>query len=166
VVEELRPTLLDNMGLFTALRWQYKETCRRNGLRCTETIPENEMKFSPDAAIGVFRIAQEALTNILKHAEAKSADLAIEIAADTFTLSISDDGKGIPKSRVGTSTSHGLASMRHRIAGLGGVADIRSPPSGGTIVTAVIPMERMLAPEIDGGELAFAAVSGLKKYKS
>jgi signal transduction histidine kinase len=166
VVEELRPTLLDNMGLFTALRWQYKETCRRNGLRCTETIPENEMKFSPDAAIGVFRIAQEALTNILKHAEAKSADLAIAIAADTFTLSISDDGKGIPKSRVGISTSHGLASMRHRIAGLGGVADIRSPPAGGTIVTAVIPMARMLAPEIDGGELALAAVSGFKKYKS
>jgi signal transduction histidine kinase len=166
VVEELRPTLLDNMGLFTALRWQYKETCRRNGLRCTETIPENEMKFSPDAAIGVFRIAQEALTNILKHAEAKSADLAIAIAGDTFTLRISDDGKGIPKSRVGISTSHGLASMRHRIAGLGGVWDIRSPDSGGTIITAVIPMTRMLVPESEGGELALASGVGLKKYKS
>ncbi len=54
VVEELRPTLLDNMGLFTALRWQFKETCRRTGLRCTETIPETELKFNPDAAIGVF----------------------------------------------------------------------------------------------------------------
>jgi signal transduction histidine kinase len=77
VVEELRPTLLDNMGLFAALRWQFKETCRRAGLECTESIPEIEPKFNPDAAIGVFRIAQEALTNILKHAEAKSADLAI-----------------------------------------------------------------------------------------
>jgi signal transduction histidine kinase len=147
VVEELRPTLLDNMGLFTALRWQFKETCRRTGLRCTETIPESEMKFSPEAAIGVFRIAQEALTNILKHAEAKSADLAIDITGDTFTLRISDDGKGIARDRLLTSTSHGLASMRHRIAGLGGVWDLSSPSTGGTVVTALIPLGRMLLAE-------------------
>jgi signal transduction histidine kinase len=154
------------MGLFTALRWQFKETCRRTGLRCTETIPEAELKFSPDAAIGVFRIAQEALTNILKHAEAKSADLAISIVGDTFTLRITDDGKGIPSNRVGISTSHGLASMRHRIAGLGGVWDIRSPSSGGTVVTALIPLTRMLTPDTDGSELALASVSGFKRVKS
>jgi signal transduction histidine kinase len=166
VVEELRPTLLDNMGLFTALRWQFKETCRRTGLHCTETIPETEMKFSPDASIGVFRIAQEALTNILKHAEAKSADLAVLIEGDTLTLRISDDGKGIPKNRVGISTSHGLVAMRHRIAGLGGVWDVRTPSSGGTVVTAVIPLSRMLMPEAEGSELAPASVSALKKAKS
>ena len=147
VVEELRPTLLDNMGLFTALRWQFKETCRRTGLRCTETIPESEMRFSPEAAIGVFRIAQEALTNILKHAEAKSADLAIDIVGDTFTLRISDDGKGIASGRLATSTSHGLASMRHRIAGLGGIWEVSSPSTGGTVVTALIPLGRMLVAE-------------------
>jgi len=150
VVEELRPTLLDNMGLFTALRWQFKETCRRTGLRCTETIPEGELKFTPDAAIGIFRVAQEALTNILKHSEAKSADLFIAIDRDTFTLRITDDGKGIPSARLATSTSHGLVSMRHRIAGLGGTWEVGSPGSGGTVVTARIPMARMLpqnAPE-------------------
>jgi|HubBroStandDraft_4_1064222.scaffolds.fasta_scaffold62251_2 signal transduction histidine kinase len=157
VVEELRPTLLDNMGLFTALRWQFKETCRRNGLRCTETIPEDELKFSPDAAIGVFRIAQEALTNILKHAEAKSADLFIAIDRDTFTLRITDDGKGIPSARLVTSPSHGLVSMRHRTAGLGGTWDLSTPGSGGTMVTARIPLGRMLnAPE--GGEQPLASL--------
>jgi signal transduction histidine kinase len=166
VVEELRPTLLDNMGLFTALRWQFKETCRHTGLRCTETIPEIEMKFSPDAAIGVFRIAQEAMTNILKHAEAKSADLALFIDGDTFTLRISDDGKGIPSGRIGISTSHGLASMRHRIAGLGGDWDVHTPPTGGTVVTARIPLARMLVPETAGGELALATLTSLKKAKS
>lgn len=148
VVEELRPTLLDNMGLFAALRWQFKETCRRAGLKCTESIPESEPRFNPDAAIGVFRIAQEALTNILKHAEAKSADLAIEMEGDTFVLRVSDDGKGIPPSRLQTVASHGLASMRHRIAALGGSWDVRSPSSGGTVVTAVIPLQRMLATEL------------------
>src|SRR5271154_5975594 len=161
VVEELRPTLLDNMGLFTALRWQFKETCRRTGLRCTETIPEAELTLSPDAAIGVFRIAQEALTNILKHAEAKSADLRIEIRNDTFVLRISDDGKGIPANRLKTSTSHGLASMRHRVGGLGGTWQALSPSSGGTIVTAMIPLHRMLLPqpqEVD--QSAFTSGSG------
>jgi len=148
VVEELRPTLLDNMGLFAAVRWQFKETCRRAGLDCTESIPEIEPRFNPDAAIGIFRIAQEALTNILKHAEAKSADLAIAIDGDTFVLRIADDGKGIPPNRLLNTTSHGLASMRHRIAALGGSWDVRSPGDGGTVVTALIPLPRMLVTEI------------------
>src|ERR1700677_3492398 len=160
VVEELRPTLLDNMGLFTALRWQFKETCRRNGLRCTETIPEDELKFSPEAAIGVFRVAQEALTNILKHSEAKSADLFISIDRDTFTLRITDDGKGIPSGRLATSTSHGLVSMRHRIAGLRGTWDLGSPGSGGTMLTARIPLARMLPQNAqEGGEQPLASLA-------
>jgi signal transduction histidine kinase len=160
VVEELRPTLLDNMGLFTALRWQFKETCRRTGLRCTETIPEGELKFTPDAAIGIFRVAQEALTNILKHSEAKSADLFIAIDRDTFTLRITDDGKGIPSARLATSTSHGLVSMRHRIAGLGGTWELGSPGSGGTVLTARIPLARMLplSTAEGGGEHALASL--------
>jgi signal transduction histidine kinase len=159
VVEELRPTLLDNMGLFTALRWQFKETCRRTGLRCTETIPEGELKFTPDAAIGIFRVAQEALTNILKHSEAKSADLFIAMDQDTFTLRITDDGKGIPTNCLATSTSHGLVSMRHRIAGLGGTWELASPSSGGTVVTARIPLARVLPQNAaEGDEHALASL--------
>src|SRR5580704_7884194 len=160
VVEELRPTLLDNMGLFTALRWQFKETCRRTGMRCTETIPESELKFTPDAAIGIFRVAQEALTNILKHSEAKSADLYIAIDRDTLTLRITDDGKGIASDCLATSTSHGLVSMRHRVAGLGGTWEVGSPDSGGTVVTARIPLARMLPPSTaeGGGEHALASL--------
>jgi signal transduction histidine kinase len=144
VVEELRPTLLDNMGLFAALRWQFKETCRRSGLRCSEQIPEAEMKFHPDAAIGVFRVAQEAMTNILKHAEASSADLTIEINENTLSLQISDDGKGFAANRLQTGTSHGLTAMRHRITALGGTWEIQSLSPAGTMVTALIPLERML----------------------
>ena len=148
VVEELRPTLLDNMGLFAAIRWQFKETCRRAGLNCTETIPEEEPQFNPDAAIGVFRIAQEALTNILKHAQAKSADLSVAIVDDTFTLRVADDGKGIAPAQMQTITSHhGLASMRHRIAALGGSWEISSAQPQGTVVIALIPLSRMLLTE-------------------
>jgi signal transduction histidine kinase len=144
VVEELRPTLLDNMGLFTALRWQFKESCRRTGLKCTESIPELEFKFSPDAAIGVFRVAQESLMNIIKHAEATSADLTVDIQDDTFMLRISDDGRGMPANPPISKTSHGIASMRHRIAALGGTWDVRTSAAGGTVVTARIPLQAML----------------------
>ena len=150
VVEELRPTLLDNMGLFAALRWQFKESCRRTGLKCSEMIPEVELKFSPDAAIGVFRVAQEALTNILKHSEAKSADLAVDVQKDTLVLRVSDDGKGILPNRLQTITSHGLGSMKHRIAALGGSWEVHTPPSGGTVVTARIPLSNMLLTESTG----------------
>jgi signal transduction histidine kinase len=147
VVEELRPTLLDNMGLFTALRWQFKESCRRTGLKCSERIPEIDLKFNSDAAIGVFRVAQEALTNILKHAEAKSAVLAVDIEQDTFVLQVSDDGKGIKTDPLKTATSHGVSSMKHRIAALGGSWEVQTPVGGGTVVTARIPMTSMLRRE-------------------
>lgn len=147
VVEELRPTLLDNMGLFAALRWQFKETCRRTGMKCVESFPDEEPKFDPLAAIGIFRVGQEALTNILKHANASSAQLSVEIDADSFILRISDDGKGIEPRRAGMIVSHGLASMRHRINALGGVWSVTNPEGGGTTVTAVIPLERALLAE-------------------
>ncbi len=147
VVEDLRPTLLDNMGLFAALRWQLKETCRRTGLRSSESIPDMELRFNPEASIGVFRIVQEALTNILKHADAKSAHLSVEIEGNNFTLMISDDGRGIPAERLQTISSHGLASMRHRVAALGGSWEIHNPTAGGTVVTASIPLSNMLATE-------------------
>jgi signal transduction histidine kinase len=147
VVEDLRPTLLDNMGLFAALRWQLSETCRRKGLRSSESIPDLEMRFSPEASIGVFRIVQEALTNIVKHAEAKSVHLSVQIDGNTFNLLISDDGLGMPANRSPPFSSHGLASMRHRVAALGGNWDVQSPSAGGTVVSASIPLSKMLATE-------------------
>jgi signal transduction histidine kinase len=150
VVEELRPTLLDNMGLYTALRWQFKESCRRGGLQGTESIPDSEPKFDPDAAIGVFRIAQEALANVLKHAEAKSAELTVGIEGDSLVLRISDDGKGIPPEIIETNRSHGLSSMRHRITALGGRFEVSYPGGRGTTLNAVIPLRRLLAADAAG----------------
>jgi signal transduction histidine kinase len=99
IIEELRPTLLDDVGLFAALRWQLKETCGRAGLKCIESYPENEPRFNSEAAIALFRIAQEAFTNILKHSAATSMDITLNITAEKIILQISDDGKGIPAGR-------------------------------------------------------------------
>jgi len=148
VVEELRPTLLDNMGLFAALRWQLKAACTRSGAKCTESYPQDELQFTPQAAIGIFRTVQESLTNILKHAQAKSIDLSVAALNDFLVLQISDDGKGLPAPRLRAIGSHGLASMRHRIMALGGQWEINGKEGGGTIITVRIPLSRILLQEM------------------
>jgi signal transduction histidine kinase len=139
IIEELRPTLLDNVGLFAALRWQLKVTCGSAGLKCTESYLDDEPKFASEAAIALFRIAQEAFTNILKHSGAKSMDITLNIDGDRIVMLISDDGSGIPAGRLTAAGSHGMASMRHRVRALGGRLDVRSAASGGTTLLVQIP---------------------------
>jgi hypothetical protein len=139
IIEELRPTLLDNVGLFAALRWQFKETCGRAGLKCVESYPDAEPMFNSEASIALYRIAQEAFTNILKHSAAKAVDLTLDLDGDAVVMRISDDGSGIPPARLTAVVSHGLASMRHRVRALGGRLDIRSSASGGTTLMVRIP---------------------------
>ena len=144
IIDELRPTLLDDIGLFAALRWQLKETCGRAGLKCIESYPDDEPKFNSEAAIALFRIAQEAFTNILKHSAATSMDITLNINAGKIVMQISDDGKGIPAGRLTAVGSHGIASMRHRVRALGGRLDIRSSSAGGTSLLAQIPVANAL----------------------
>jgi len=141
IIEELRPTLLDNVGLFAALRWQLKETCGTAGLKCVESYPDEEPRFKSEAAIALFRIAQEAFSNVLKHSEGKTVDISLDMDAETLLLRIADDGKGIPMGRFTAIASHGLSSMRHRVRALGGRLDVRSPASGGTLLVVQIPTE-------------------------
>jgi signal transduction histidine kinase len=145
IIEELRPTLLDNVGLFAALRWQMKETCGNAGLKCTESFPEDEPRFKSEASIALFRIAQEAFNNILKHSAAKSVDLTLGLDEETLLLRVVDDGTGIPAERFTAVASHGLASMRHRVRALGGRFEVRSPASGGTTLIVQIPVANALA---------------------
>jgi signal transduction histidine kinase len=141
IIEELRPTLLDNVGLFAALRWQFKETCGNAGLQCTDSYPDEEPRFIAEAAIALFRIAQEAFNNILKHAFARSVDVSLKMDDTMLWMRIADDGVGIPAERFSAVGSHGLASMRHRVRALGGRLDIRGTASGGgTLILVQIPI--------------------------
>jgi signal transduction histidine kinase len=145
IIEELRPTLLDNVGLFAALRWQMKESCGSAGLKCIESYPDEEPRFKSEAAIGLFRIAQEAFSNILKHSGAKTADVSLDMDDETLLMRIADDGVGIPVGQLTAIASHGLASMRHRVRALGGRLDVRSPASGGTLLIVQVPIGNAVA---------------------
>jgi signal transduction histidine kinase len=140
MIEELRPTLLENVGLFAALRWQLKNTWGRAGLESTENYPATELSFRPDVQIALFRIAQEALEISLIHESVKSAALRVNVEHDTLTMRFSDDGKMATAQRRHKSGGLPLTSMRHRLRALGGKVKITTPPGGGTVLLATVPL--------------------------
>jgi signal transduction histidine kinase len=144
IVESLRPTLLDNMGLLPAVRWITQETCDRAGLRYTESHPEAEPLLADDAAIMVFRLVQEALTNIAKHAHASEVRVEIAISDSELTVLITDNGIGIASERRDAIGSHGLATIRHRVRSFGGTLDIESMSPSGTLLRARLPLAMIL----------------------
>jgi len=155
VVEELRPTLLDTMGLVAALRWQIEETCRRADLTCRQQFPEDEPAFSRAGAITLFRVVQEALANIIKHSRAREVDIALECIDQHVVLTIGDDGVGSTMEALIRPKAHGIAGMRHRVHVLGGRLDITTVPSGGTRIRVQVPLASVM--QSTGGD---AAVSG------
>lgn len=149
IVEQLRPTLLDNMGLFAALRWQLRETCSRANLECRERLPDEELPLTSEASIALFRIAQEALTNVLKHARATMVQLQVDIDANGLSMMIADNGRGMPSPEDATALGHGLAGMRHRLTALGGRWQIRRRDGGGTEIRVDVPLPAILAAATD-----------------
>jgi signal transduction histidine kinase len=145
VVEELRPSLLDNMGLVAALHWQLEETCGRSNLDYVEDLPDEEPRLIPDAAILLFRIVQEALANVVKHAKASRVELAMTIADRRLLLIVRDNGVGMPRETDVGRTGHGLAALRHRTFMLGGQLTVSESPGGGTEIRVLVPVANVFA---------------------
>jgi signal transduction histidine kinase len=143
IIEELRPSLLDNVGLFAALSWELKQTCARAGLRCAGHYPHSEMHFTPEASIALFRIAQEALAISNTHSSVTAAELCVSTDRETITLRFANDETACPPVEVGRGTVV-FASMLHRIRVLGGKLEISPSPSNGTAMTITIPLTRIL----------------------
>ena len=145
IIEELRPTLLDNLGLPAALDWQVHEICDRAGLACTLVMPPEDTSIEPQVAIALYRIVQEALTNIVKYAKAKHVGVDLGVAADGLTLVIDDDGIGIPADSQDNRLSHGIVGMRQRVRALHGEFSIGRRPEGGTVIEVTIPTQPLPA---------------------
>jgi signal transduction histidine kinase len=148
VIEQLRPSLLDNMGLVSALQWQAGEICKRANLTLTEHYPDDVPDVSPDAAIAIFRIAQESLTNVVKHAQATAVEITLTVVDDRLMLCIDDNGVGLDNTRVQATGAHGIAGMRHRLKSYQGEFKIETKPTRGTRVTAGFPC-RMIVKRSD-----------------
>ena len=142
IIEELRPTLLDNLGLSAALDWQVHEICDRAGIQCRIVVPADDGIIEPRVAIALYRIVQEALTNIVKYARARQVQVDLEAGPDGITLLVTDDGVGIPDDAQSNRLSHGIAGMRQRVRALHGEFWIGRRAEGGTRIQVGLPAPR------------------------
>ncbi len=140
IIEELRPTLLDNLGLAAALDWQIHEICDRAGLACLIEMPVEDSMIPSGTAIALYRIVQEALTNIVKYASAKTVSVDLMIDEGTITMVIADDGVGIADSAQDNLLAHGINGMRQRVSALHGEFSIRRGKNGGTQIEVSVPL--------------------------
>ncbi|MBV8199080.1 MAG: MEDS domain-containing protein [Acidobacteria bacterium] len=140
IVSELRPGILDELGLEAAVEWYVGEFEKRTEICCRLVSAMAGVKLSPDHATALFRILQEALTNIARHAGATTVDIRLATAASRVTLEVVDDGRGIPEDKIGDSRSIGLLGMRERARALGGDLAVYPDLPHGTTVQVVLPL--------------------------
>ncbi|MGH8298270.1 MAG: sensor histidine kinase [Steroidobacteraceae bacterium] len=140
VVEDLRPSLLDHFGLPTALRAYVDSACAKAGLRADIALPEDGTSLPKDTTIALFRIVQEGMTNIIRHAGAQSVTLRFTIEGDACRFTLSDDGRGFDAADPKFRWSHGLMGMRQRVRALGGQFEIESTPGAGSTLRVVVPI--------------------------
>ncbi len=145
IIEDLRPTLLDNLGICAALRWQCDEFAKRTGCPCHASCPDGDEQPTPEQSVAFYRIVQEALTNIAKYAQAKSVHVDLEREPQHWRLRVVDDGVGIDPDKQHHPTSHGLISIRERVRALGGEVSVRGHPGEGTTIEIVLPVEEAQA---------------------
>lgn len=135
IVGELRPAVLDDLGLAAAIEWQAQDFQRRTGVICTTSMEEEQLHIDPERATVIFRICQEALMNVARHACARTVDIAVQVKDGLLTLVVEDDGKGITADKIHNPQSLGLLGMRERAELFGGSVTIAGRHSKGTVVT-------------------------------
>jgi protein-histidine pros-kinase len=143
VVEQLRPTLLDNLGFYAAARWLVEESCAAAGLKAELTLPLPEPQLNQDVGIALFRILQEALRNVTRHAGATLVTISVNMETENvLRMIVKDDGVGMSAERLRTLGSRGLGSMRHRMRAIGGEFRIHSTAGKGTEITVLAPLSK------------------------
>lgn len=138
----LRPEVLDDMGLVAAIAWQTTEFQKRTGVRCRSALLPESTSFDKDLSTTMFRIYQELLTNVARHAQATRLDVDLSTVGDRLVLKVSDNGVGIAPEPANGNASLGLLGMHERARRLGGSIDISSARGAGTRVAVSIPMSR------------------------
>jgi PAS domain S-box-containing protein len=139
IAANLRPEMLDKLGLGAALRYESRRFQERTGVLCGARLPETELNLSTEVSTALFRIFQECLTNIARHAHATKIKAALKLKDGWATMSVQDNGRGITEAEIANPKSLGLLGMKERTALLGGEIVLHHGPGGGTIVTARLP---------------------------
>jgi two-component system sensor histidine kinase UhpB len=137
---ELRPAVLDDLGLLAAIEWETQQFMRRTGIACALDLPATLPPLDADRSTDLFRILQEALTNVVRHAAAGHVDVQVRVTPAELVLVVSDDGRGIEEVEASSPRSLGLLGMRERALLWNGAVQVRARPERGTVVTVQLPL--------------------------
>ncbi|HEX7832654.1 MAG TPA: sensor histidine kinase [Thermoanaerobaculia bacterium] len=141
IATQLRPPLLDDFGFVVAVRQEVAALCHRANLHCRVRIADELGALEDRVSVALYRIIQESLTNIARHADASNVCVTASIDGDRVIAEIVDDGRGIAPHAAGATTSLGLLGMRERALAFGGSVTVTPVPSGGTRVSVSLPLE-------------------------
>jgi signal transduction histidine kinase len=141
VSARLRPEVLDELGLAAAIKWQARDFEVRAGIRCKVDAPANSMHLDLPRATAMFRVFQELLTNVARHASATKVDVSLRLLPNTLQLEVKDNGRGISEADIRNPASLGLLGMRERVVAFGGRVKLEQRSSGGTRAVVSIPIE-------------------------
>jgi PAS domain S-box-containing protein len=142
IATELRPGILDDLGLVAAIEWAGEDFESRTGTQCRLDLPPESIAVDAERATAIFRIFQETLTNVARHADASLVDVRLAKEDGDLTLEVHDNGKGISEDKLLNGKSLGILGMRERAMLLGGELTISGPPGSGTTVRVRIPKAR------------------------
>jgi len=140
ITAKLRPYILDELGLIPAIEWQAQEFQDITGIKCSFTLPNVELFLDSEKSTAIFRIFQEALTNIARHSKAKLISISIHLKAETLMLIVKDNGIGIAQEQTKDFKSLGIIGMKERALILGGEVTVEGIPGKGTEVRVEIPL--------------------------
>ena len=144
LITELRPEMIDNLGLMPAIEWQVQEFQKRTGIECELILKVKNIKFKNDYRTAIYRIIQESLTNVLRHAQAGKVKINIKRSAAFLFIEIKDNGVGIDKKKIESMNSFGIIGMKERAIILGGELQISGKPGQGTTVFISIPWQNIV----------------------
>jgi len=140
IATELRPGMLDDLGLAASIEWHTRDFEKRTGIVCAVSVPAEESPLTRSQSVAIFRILQEALTNVSRHAHARHLEVNLTFTPEGVTLQIHDDGRGIQANEIVGLHSLGLLGMKERAIRLGGTFNIRGLPGSGTWVIVSFPI--------------------------
>jgi len=148
IAADLRPVMLDDLGLIPAVEWLANDFTNRYGIDVERDIETGDARFSPAGATALFRIVQEALTNVARHADATLVTLSLRAGDEAFVLRIADNGQGAHRDGELAGKSFGLLGIRERAHMLGGAVDIQTSQGNGFALSVTIPAEAVQMQEL------------------
>lgn len=139
ISSQLRPSLLDDLGLIAAIEWQLNEFEKRAGIKTKFVAPQEEVVLPVSSKTALFRIFQESLTNVARHSQAKKLSVELRRENQSIIMSIIDNGKGFDKKRIAEKKTLGILGMKERCEMIGGTYEISSAAGEGTAVVVSVP---------------------------